>query len=92
MSHVGYLALVPTSCGLSRIGYAYLTWVAMRDRFFRQRDYIGITQSCMHWYVKKNCLTWVKTTEITIWCARNMSDTCNAYSFRGVTQCFLWSS
>ena len=36
------------SCGLSRISYAYLTWVAMWDRFFRPRAYIEITQSCMH--------------------------------------------
>ena len=41
------------ACGLSRISYAYLTWVAMWDIFFRQRAYIGITQSCMRWYVRK---------------------------------------
>ena len=43
----------------------------MWDRFFRQRAYKGITRSCMRWYVRKNYLTWVKTTEILIWCARN---------------------
>ena len=40
-------------CGLSRISYAYLTWVAMWDKFYRQRAYIGITRSCMRWYVRK---------------------------------------
>ena len=58
-------------CGLSRISYTYLKWVAMSDKYFRQRANIGITQSCMHWYVKKNFLTWVKTMETPIWCARN---------------------
>ena len=48
----------------------YITWAAMWDRFFRQRANIGITRSCMRWYVRKNYLTWVKTTEILIWCAR----------------------
>ena len=38
---------------LSRISYAYLTWVAMWDRFFRQQAYIGSTRSCMYWYVRK---------------------------------------
>ena len=38
---------------LSRISYAYLTWVAMWGRFFLQRAYIGITRSCMRWYVRK---------------------------------------
>ena len=33
--------------------YAYLTWVAMWDRFFRQRAYIWITRSRMLWYVRK---------------------------------------
>ena len=56
-------------CGLSRISYAYLTWVAMWDRFFRQRANIGVTRSCMRWYVRKDCLTWVIKTEILIWCA-----------------------
>ena len=32
----------------------------MWDRFFRQRAYIGITRSCMRWYVRKNYLTRVK--------------------------------
>ena len=32
----------------------------MWDRFFRQRAYIGITRSRMHWYVRKNYLTWEK--------------------------------
>ena len=27
--------------------------------------------TCMRWYVRKNYLTWVKTAEISIWCARN---------------------
>ena len=44
--------------------------VAMWDRFFRQRAYIGITRSRMRWYVRKNYLTWVKTAESPIWCAR----------------------
>ena len=44
----------------------------MWDRFFRQRVYIGITRSRMRWYVRKKYLTWVKTTEIPIWCARNI--------------------
>ena len=57
-------------CGLSRIIYAYLTWVAMWDRFCQQQANIGITQSCMRWYVRKNYLTWVKTTQIPIWYAR----------------------
>ena len=55
---------------LSRISYAYLTWVAMWDRCFQQRAYIGITRSWMRWYVRKKYLTWVKTTEILIWCVR----------------------
>ena len=38
---------------LSRISYAYLTWVAMWDRFFRQQAYIGITQFRMRWYASK---------------------------------------
>ena len=42
---------------LSRISYAYLTWVAMWDRFFRRRAYIGITRSCMPWYVRKDFLS-----------------------------------
>ena len=42
----------------------------MWDRFFRQRAYIGITRSRMRWYVRKKYLTWVKTAEILIWCAR----------------------
>ena len=37
--------------------YAYLTWVAMWDRFFRQQAYIGITRSRMRWYVRKRNLT-----------------------------------
>ena len=41
------------ACGLSRISYAYLTWVAIWDRFFRQRANIGITRSRMRWYVRK---------------------------------------
>ena len=40
-------------CGLSRISCAYLTWVAMWDRFLRQQAYIGITRSRMRWYVRK---------------------------------------
>ena len=56
-----YLTLATgRACGLSRISYAYLTWVAMWDRFFRQPAYIGITRSCMRWYVRKNYLTCVK--------------------------------
>ena len=43
----------PAACGLSRISYAYFTWVAMWDRFLRQGAYIGITRSCMRWYVRK---------------------------------------
>ena len=53
-----YLTLA--ACGLSRISYAYFTWVAMSDRvfrFFRQRAYIGITRSRMRWYVRKKFLT-----------------------------------
>ena len=66
-----YLTLATAvACGLSRISYAYLTWVAIWDRFFRQRAYTGITRSRMRWYVRKKYLTWVKTTEIPIWCAR----------------------
>ena len=52
------------------ISYAYLTSVAMWDRFFQQRAYIGITRSCMRWYVRMNHLKLVKTMEISIWCAR----------------------
>ena len=38
----------------SRVDYLVLvTWVAMWDRFFRQRAYIGITRSRMRWYVRK---------------------------------------
>ena len=44
----------------------------MWDRFFRQRAYIGITRSCMRWYVRKNYLTWVKTTKTPTWCARKL--------------------
>ena len=45
----------------------------MWDRVFPQRANIGITRSCMHWYVRKNDLTWVKTGKFlsgvveTIW-------------------------
>ena len=42
------------------ISYAYLTWVAIWDRFFQQQAYIGIPRSCKHWYVRKKYLTWVK--------------------------------
>ena len=66
---------------LSHISYAYLTWVAMWDRFFRQRATIGLTRSCMHWYVRKNYLTWVKTAEISICCARKTL-ACHTF-FRG---------
>ena len=59
--------LLPAACGLSRISYAYLTWVAMWDRFFRQRAFIGITRSCMHWYVRKNYLTWVHRYHTVFW-------------------------
>ena len=45
----------------------------MWDRFFRQRAYIGITRSVMRWYVRKKYLTWIKTTEIPIWCAKNLN-------------------
>ena len=31
---------------LSRSSYAYLTWVAMWDRFFQRRAYLGIARSC----------------------------------------------
>ena len=58
--HVAYLVLVT----------AYLTWVAMWDRYFQQRASIGITRSCKHWYMRKNYLILVKTKEITIWCGR----------------------
>ena len=54
-------------------GFIYLTWVAMWDRFFQQPAYIEITRSRMRWYVRKNYLTWVKTTEISIWCARRFN-------------------
>ena len=37
---------------LSHISYAYLTWVAMWDRYLRQQANIGITRSCMRWYVR----------------------------------------
>ena len=37
-----------------------------------QRANIGITRSCMRWYVRKKYLTRVKTTKIPIWCARNV--------------------
>ena len=47
----------PAACGLSHISCAYLTWVAMWDRFFQHRANIGITGSCMLWYVRKNNLT-----------------------------------
>ena len=57
-------------CGLSPISYAYLTCVAMWDKFFRQQADIVITLACMHWYMKKNYLIWVATTEIPIWSAR----------------------
>ena len=40
-------------CDLSRYSYAYLTWVAMWERFFQQRANIGITRSCMRWFVRK---------------------------------------
>ena len=53
----------PATCGLSRISYAYLTWVAMWDRFFRQRAYIGITRSRMPWYVRKKN----PSLGITVW-------------------------
>ena len=46
----------------------------MWDRFLRQRANIGITRSCMHCYVRKKYLTWVKTTKIPIWCARKKSE------------------
>ena len=60
-------------CGLSRISYAYLTRVAMWDMFFfRQRANKGITRSCMHWYVRKKYLTWVKTMETPVWWARKI--------------------
>ena len=33
---------------------------SMCDRFFRQRAYIGITRSCMRWYVRKSCRDFVE--------------------------------
>ena len=59
-------------CNQSRISYAFLTWVAMWGRFFRQRANTGITRSSMHGmhgYVKKNFLICAITAEIQIWCA-----------------------
>ena len=50
--------LLPAACSLSHISYAYFKWVAMLDRFFWQRAYIGITRSCIRWYVRKKFLTW----------------------------------
>ena len=44
----------------------YLTCVSMWDRFIQQPASIGITRSCMHWYVIKIYLTWIKTTEMSI--------------------------
>ena len=60
-----------------RLAYLVLGTVAMCDSFFQQRANIGIIRSCMRWYVRKNYLTWVKTTELLICCARKMlSDVC----------------
>ena len=70
-------------CGLSRISnrrrVAYLLLVTLLfdigsdvGQIFQQRANIGITRSCMRWYVRKNYLTWVKTTEIPIWCVWNV--------------------
>ena len=50
MRQKSYLTLATGACDNDR--YAYLIWVVMWDRFFRQRTYIGITRSCMHWYVR----------------------------------------
>ena len=61
-----YLSPLNTNNGfyLSRISYAYLTWVAMWDRFFRQRAYMGITRSRMRWYVRKDFLSQGKISDI----------------------------
>ena len=53
MWQVGNLALANSRVCLSHISYAYLTSVAMWDKYFRQQANIGITQSCMRWYVRK---------------------------------------
>ena len=42
----------------------------MWDRFLRQRAYIGITRSCMRWYVRKDFLSQGKISDIRIRCAR----------------------
>ena len=58
----------PAACGLYRISYDYLTWVAMWDRYFRQRAYIGITRSCMRWYVRKTFFAHrIRISEILPW-------------------------
>ena len=54
----------------------------MWDRFFQQRANIGITRSCMRWYVRKKYLTWVKTTEIPNWCARKFYLGCSQSTHR----------
>ena len=45
--HVAYLVLVK----------AHFTLLAMWDRFCQRRATIGVTQSCMHWCVRKKYLT-----------------------------------
>ena len=65
MLPMGYLTLATDCVCLSRnYVYAYLTRMAMWDRLSQQRAYIGITRSCMRWYVRNNFLIWVKTAEI----------------------------
>ena len=42
----------------------------MWDGFFRQQAFIGITRSCMCWYVRKDFLLQGKISDILIRCAR----------------------
>ena len=46
----------------------------MWDRFLWQPAYIGVTRSCMRWYVRKKYLTWVKTAE-----TRNLDLVCKKW-------------
>ena len=40
--------------------------IAMWDRFFRQRTYIGITLSCMPWYVRNFFLTYQRIRDLVL--------------------------
>ena len=55
-----YLTLATSHVWLISFSNAYLTWVAMWDRYFPTASLHRITLSRMRWYVRKNYLRWVK--------------------------------